>query len=60
MPSLIIRLVVSVLLIEIFAISGWVWSSTESLQNATFFITVSVAILYLNYLSYVLRKEHRK
>ncbi|TGV20734.1 hypothetical protein E5N72_11870 [Pseudoalteromonas sp. MEBiC 03607] len=51
------RLAAGVFLIEVIAILGWLHSSTDMLQNITFFSTGVIIIIYLNYLSYLLKKQ---
>tara|TARA_B100002049_G_scaffold233794_1_gene215064 strand:- start:267 stop:464 length:198 start_codon:yes stop_codon:yes gene_type:complete len=53
----IIKLIAGVFLIEVIAILGWLNSSTEMLQNITFFSIGVIVIIYLNYLSYLLKNQ---
>jgi NADH:ubiquinone oxidoreductase subunit 3 (subunit A) len=53
----IIKLIAGVFLIEMIAILGWLHSSTDMLQNITFFSTGVIIIIYLNYMSYLLKKQ---
>ncbi len=53
----IVRMIAGVFLIELLALLGWYYSSTEMQKGIVFFSTVVICIIYLNYLSFKIEKN---
>tara|TARA_Y100000588_G_C14218002_1_gene909736 strand:+ start:791 stop:976 length:186 start_codon:yes stop_codon:yes gene_type:complete len=54
------NLIFGVIFIEISAILGWLYSSSPVMESYIFFLFLSAVFIYLNYLSYLLKKVEGK